>query len=58
MVELQIEPDAEIVQGHFGGQASLEAGHVMRAFTGQAEGVEQFIVDGLNDWPLHRFGEG
>jgi hypothetical protein len=46
---LQIEPDAEIVQGHFGGQASLEAGHVMRAFTGQAEGVEQFIVDGLND---------
>jgi hypothetical protein len=48
-VELQIEPDTKIVQGHFRGQASLKAGHIMRAFASQAEGVQQLVVDGLDD---------
>jgi hypothetical protein len=50
-VELQIEPDAKIVQSHFRGQASLKSRQVMRAFASQAEGVQQLVIDGLNDLP-------
>src|SRR6266478_4102296 len=50
-VELQIEPDAKIVQSHFRSQASLKSRQVMRAFASQAEGVQQLVIDGLNDLP-------
>lgn len=49
IVQLQIEPDAKIVQSNFRSQASLKARHVMRAFARQAEGIEQLVIDGLDD---------
>src|SRR5260370_15162351 len=50
-VELQIEPDAKMVQSYLRGQASLRSRQVMRTFPGQAERVQQLVIDGLNDLP-------
>src|SRR6266446_327957 len=50
-VELQIEPNAKIVQSHFRGQTSLKACQIMRTFASQAERVQHLIVDGLNNLP-------
>jgi hypothetical protein len=46
---MQIEPDTGIVQPNFGRQASLKARQVVRTLTGQAEGIQEFVVDGLDD---------
>ena len=50
-VELQIEPDAKIVQSYLRGQASLKSRQVMRTFPGQAERVQQLVIDGFNHLP-------
>src|SRR5690348_2006808 len=47
--ELQIEPDAKIMQSYFRSQASLKARQVMRTFPSQAQRVQQFLIDGFND---------
>jgi hypothetical protein len=49
LVELQIEPDAKIMQSHLRCQTSLKASQVMRAFTSQAEGIEQLVMNRFND---------
>ncbi len=46
---MQIEPATKIVQAHFGRQTSLKAGQIMRTFPSQAKGIQEFVVDGLND---------
>ncbi len=46
---MQIEPDTKIVQTHFGRQTSLKPCQVMRTFTSQAKGIQEFVVDGFND---------
>src|SRR5260370_7891118 len=51
VVELQIEPDAKIVQSYFRSQASLKTGHVMRTFASQAKGIQQLVFHGLDDLP-------
>lgn|SRR5215469_8220849 len=59
---MQIEPDAKIVQTHLGSQTSLKASQIVRTFTRQAKGIQEFVVDGFNDVPdtgqpsPHRFG--
>ena len=50
-VQLQIEPDAKVLQADFSRQASLKARQIMRPFSPQAEGVEQFVVNRF-DAPL------
>ncbi len=47
--KLQVEPDAEVMQGHFGGQTCLKAIQGMRTLTSQPEGIEQLAINGLND---------
>jgi len=47
--KLQVEPDTKVMQGHFRGQACLKAVQRVRALTSQSEGIEQLVVNGLND---------
>src|SRR5256884_5819144 len=47
--QLHVEPEAKGMQGHFGGQACLKAIQSMRALTSQAKGIEQLVINGLND---------
>src|SRR5437868_3837136 len=47
--QLPIEPDAKVMQGHFGSQACLKAVQRMRTLTGQPKGIEQLVINGLND---------
>ena len=47
-LEMCIQPDTKIMQTDFGSQARLKARQGMRAFTCQAEGIEQFVVDGFD----------
>jgi hypothetical protein len=47
--KLQVEPDAKVMQGHFRGQTCLKAVQGMRALTGKLEGIEQLVIDGLDD---------
>src|SRR5579859_5781239 len=47
--ELHIEPEAKVMQGHFGGQARLKAVQGMRPLPRQSKGIEQLIVSGFND---------
>ena len=49
--QLTIEPDAKVLQADFSRQASLKARQIMRPFSPQAEGVEQFVVNRF-DAPL------
>src|SRR3989440_12374530 len=46
---LQVEPDAKVMQSNFRSQACLKAIHGMWALTSQPEGIEQLVIDGLND---------
>ena len=46
--EWQIEPEAKVMQGHFGGQARLKAVQGMRPLPSEPEGIEQLIVSGFN----------
>ncbi len=46
---LHVEPDAKVMQSDFGCQARLKAIQRVRALTGQPEGIEQLVVNGLND---------
>ena len=46
--KLDVEPEAKVMQSDFRRQASLKAGKIVRSFASQAEGVEQFVVDGFN----------
>jgi hypothetical protein len=46
---MQIEPEKKIVQADFGRQARLKAGQVVRTLTRQAKGIQEFVVDGLDD---------
>ena len=47
--KLQIEPETEGMQSHFGCQARPKPRHVMRSFASQAEGVERSVIYGFND---------
>src|SRR5437867_300730 len=51
---MQIEPDTEIRQTHFGSQTSLKACEVVRTFTSQAKGLQELVVDGFDDLPNAR----
>src|SRR5258708_12300371 len=59
---MQIEPETKIVQPDFGRQACLKACQVVRTLTRQAKGIQEFVVDGLDDLsetgqpPSQRFG--
>jgi hypothetical protein len=46
---MQIEPHTKIVQPDFGSQPRLKAGQVVRTLTRQAKGIQEFVVDGLDD---------
>ncbi len=46
---MQIEPDTKIVQTDFGCQTSLKSSQVVRTRTPQAKGIQEFVVDRLND---------
>jgi hypothetical protein len=46
--KLHIEPEAKVMQGDFRRQASLKASEVVRPFASQAEGIEQFVVNGFD----------
>ncbi len=47
--QLHVEPQAKVMQSHFGGQACLKAVQGMRTWTPQPEGIEQLVVNGLNE---------
>ena len=53
--QVHVEPEAKVMQGHFGGQARLKAVQGMRSLPSEPEGIEQRIVSGFNeslaDWP-------
>src|SRR2546421_12914173 len=46
---LHVEPQAKVMQSDFRRQARLKAVQRVRAFTSQPEGIEQLVIDGLND---------
>src|SRR6266516_3081263 len=48
---MQVEPDTKIVQSHFRGQTRLKSRQVMRTFTGQTEGIQEFVIDCFDDLP-------
>ena len=47
--ELLIEPDAEIMQGDFGGQADLKAVETVGAFAVKSKDMLKAAVDGFDD---------
>src|SRR3954471_11571039 len=47
--ELSVEPAAEVVEGDLGGEAGVEAAELVGPLAFEAEGVEQAVVDGLDD---------
>src|SRR5690349_2013229 len=47
--QLQVEPDAKVMQGHFGRQTCLKAVQGMGTLTGKPKGVEQLAIDRFND---------
>src|SRR5213079_2502733 len=47
--QLHVEPEAKVMQSDFRRQARLKAVQRVRAFTSQPEGIEQLVIDGLND---------
>src|SRR6266568_3897165 len=47
--KLQVEPDAEVMQGHFGSQTNLKAIQGMRTLTSQPKGIKQLTINGLNN---------
>lgn len=49
--QLQVEPDAKVIQGYFGGQTCLKAIQCMGTLTSQAKAIEQFVIDRFNDLP-------
>ena len=51
---MHIEPETEIVQSHFCGQASLKPGQLMGTLPSQTKGVQEFIVDRFDDLPNAR----
>ncbi len=46
--ELTVEPDAKVMQAHFGSQTGLETTQGMRPFPCQTKDREQFVVDRLD----------
>jgi hypothetical protein len=48
---MQIEPETKIVQRHFGSQASLKPRQGVGTFPGQAEGIQELVVDRFDDLP-------
>lgn len=46
---MEIEPETKIVQGDFSGQARLKASQDMRTLTRQAKGIQEFVVNSLDD---------
>lgn len=57
-----VNQNAEVVQSHLRGQASVKTGQIVRPFASQTKDVQQVIIDGLNDLPqmsqptVQRFG--
>src|SRR5436309_891941 len=49
--ELQVEPDAKVMQSDLCSQACLEAIQRVRTLTSQSEGIEQLVIDRFNDLP-------
>ena len=47
--ELHVEPEAKVMQSDFRRQARLKAVQRVRAWTPQPEGIEQLVIDGLNE---------
>src|SRR5258706_9712433 len=47
--QVQVEPEAKVMQGHFRRQTCLKAIQSMRTLTSQPKGVKQLAIDGLND---------
>ncbi len=47
--QLHIEPEAKVMQSDFRRQARLKAVQRVRAWTPQPEGIEQLVIDGLNE---------
>ena len=50
-----IEPDAEVVQGHSRRQASPQTLKLMGPLPPQAEGIEELLVDALDDLANARY---
>jgi hypothetical protein len=51
---MQIESQTKIVQAHFDGQTSLKTRQVMRPFPHQTKGIQQVVIDRLDDLPQTR----
>ena len=47
--QLPIEPDAKVMQSDFCSQTCLKAVQSVRALTSQREGIEQLVINGLNE---------
>ncbi len=47
--KLHVEPDAKVMQGHFGPQTCLKAVQRMGTLTGKPKGLEQLARDRFND---------
>src|SRR5919109_4439970 len=47
--ELLIQPDAEVMQGDFGGQARLKPAEVMRPLSVETEGMSELLIHRLHD---------
>src|SRR5579885_3601965 len=52
--KLPVEPETKGMQSDFRRQTRLKAREVMRPFASQAEGVEQFVVNGFDHLPQPR----
>ncbi len=47
--QLHVESEAKVMQSDFRRQARLKAVQRVRAWTPQPEGIEQLVIDGLNE---------
>jgi hypothetical protein len=45
----QVEPDAKMMQGYFGCQTGLKAVQGMGPLSRQPKGIEQLLIDALNE---------
>ena len=54
--ELHIEPDAKVMQGHFGGQTCLKAVQGMGTLTGKPK--QEILTEALKDYFAKALREG
>src|SRR5579859_2515955 len=48
---MEIEPNTKIMQADLSRQTGLKARQIMRPFSGQTKGIQQFVIDRLNNLP-------